>query len=97
MVVEHLVVVHLIDMVAREDNNVLGVISVYKADVLIDSVCCARIPVSAGSSLVRRQNVNAAVDTVKVPRLTVADVLVEHERLILCKHAYGIYARIYAV
>ena len=40
---------------------------------------------------------NAAVDTVKVPGLAVAYLLIEYQRLVLCKYAHCVYTRIYAV
>ena len=38
MLAEHVGVVHLVDMVAGEDDNVFGVIGLDKAYVLIDSI-----------------------------------------------------------
>ena len=35
---------------------------------------------------------NAAEGSVQIPRLAVAYVFVEHERLVLSKHAHGVYA-----
>ena len=84
-------------MVAGQDNHILRVVAVDEADVLIDSVSRAGVPRLACRSLVRGQYVNAAVCAVKTPRLTVAYVLVEHERLILREHAHRVYTRINAV
>ena len=39
------------------------------------------------SLLVRRQNVNTAVQAVKVPRLAVADIFIQDQRLILGQDA----------
>lgn len=40
---------------------------------------------------------NAAVNSVKSPRVTVADIFVKHQRLILCKYAYCVNTAVYAV
>ena len=63
-------------MVARKNNNVFGVVFFNESNVLVNSVCSTLIPFSAADSLVRRENVNAAVDSVQIPGLA-------NERLIL--------------
>ena len=40
---------------------------------------------------------NAAVNSVKSPRMTVSYVLVEHKGLVLGKNAYGVDTRVNAV
>ncbi len=90
VLVEHLVVVHLVDVVAREDQDVLRIVLVDKADVLIDGVCSALIPLRALSALVRRQSIDAAVQTVEIPCLTVCQIYIEDMRLILCQDTDGI-------
>ena len=84
-------------MVARENDHILGVIPVDEAYILIDSICGTRIPVCACSLLIRRQYMDTAVYPVKVPGLTVADILIEYQRLVLSKYTNGIYTRIDAV
>ena len=76
-------VVLLADLVAGQDNDVLGIIAVDEANVLIDGVCSALVPVGAVCLLVRRQGVHTAVQTVQIPRLTVTDVLVQLLGLVL--------------
>ena len=82
------------DLVAGQDDDILGVIAVNEGQVLIDGVGRALVPVRAGSLLVRRQNVNTAVQAVKVPGLAVADVLVQDEGLILGQDAHRVNVRI---
>ena len=84
-------------MVAGQDNYILGIVAVDEADILVDSISCAGIPCLACCGLVRRQYVYAPVSAVKPPGLTVAYVFVEHQRLILRQHAYGVNTGIYAV
>ena len=38
VVLKHFVVVHLVDVVARENHHVIGIIALYVIDILIDSV-----------------------------------------------------------
>ncbi len=94
---KHFVVVHLVDVVARKNDNIFGSVAFNKSDILIDSVCGTLIPFRAQSGLVRRQTVCSAVLLVKVPRLTVADIVVEYQGLVLGKYAYGVNTRIYTV
>ena len=69
-------------MVAREDENVLGIIAVDERNILIDRVCGTCIPVASLLLLVRGQDVYTTVVAVEVPRLTVTDVASEFERMI---------------
>ena len=97
VVLEHLVVVHLVDVVARKNYNIVGVVALDVVDILVDRVRGARIPVSALDSLIGAQTVNARVHSVEIPRLSVADILVEDQRLILCQNADCLNARVNAV
>ena len=92
MVIYHGGVIHLIDVVAGEDYDIIGVIAVYKTDVLIDRVSGTGIPVGAFLGLVGLQAGDAGVDAVQIPRLTVTDIFVEFERLILGQNAYRLDA-----
>ena len=76
-------VVLLADLVTGQDDDVLGIIAVDEADVLVDGVCSALVPVGAVCLLVRGQGVHTAVQTVQIPRLTVTDVLVQLLGLVL--------------
>ena len=92
MLTQHGGIVHLINMVAGEDEHVFGVIALYEADVLINGICRAGKPRALfARALVRRKNVHAAVGHVKVPRLAAAYVAVELERAVLRQHAHGVY------
>ena len=83
-------VVLLADLVTGQDDDVLGIIAVDEADVLIDGVCSALVPVGAVCLLVRGQGVHTAVQTVQIPRLTVTDVLVQLLGLVLCCDTDGV-------
>ena len=84
-------------MVAREDEHIVGVVHIDKADVLEDGVGRALVPRSAVRALIRRQDMYAAVGAVKIPRLAGANVAVELQRAVLRQHAHGVDAGIGAV
>ena len=87
---EHRRVVHLVDMVAGEDQHVVRLIAIDEANVLIDGVGRALVPFGVFTLGVGRQDLYAAVRAVQAPRLAVADVLVQLQRLILGQDADGI-------
>ena len=97
VIAQHRVVIHLIDMVAGEHQHVLRVPLSDERNVLIDGVGRALVPFAGLAGLVRRQNVNAAVGKVKIPRRAGADVGVQLQRAVLRQHAHHVDARIGAV
>ena len=98
VLLEHLGVVHLIDVVAGEDQHVLGIVVLNEGQVLVDGVGGAGEP---GALLmgaqVGRQDVHAAVGHVQIPGLAGSDVGVELEGLVLGQHAHGVDAGVCAV
>ena len=91
MVFKHLVIIHFIYMVARKHSDIFGIITVDKVYVLIDGVCGTLVPLHTLNLLIRREHVHSAVRTVKVPRLSVAYIIVKLKRLILREHADSRY------
>ena len=83
-------VILLADLVTGQDDDILGIIAVNEGQVLIDGVGGALVPVRAAGLLVGRQDMYAAVQTVQVPRLAVADILIQDKRLILGQNTDGI-------
>ena len=94
MEAQEVAVVLLTDLVAGEDDDILRVIAVDEGHVLVNGVRRTLIPVRAGGLLVGRQHMDAAVQAVKVPRLAVADILVEDERLVLGQNTDRVNVRI---
>ena len=90
MELQHRRVVHLVDMVARENEHIIRVIALDKADVLIDGVRRALVPFGVLALGVGRQHLHAAVRRVEAPRLAVSDIFVQLQRLILRQNADGI-------
>ena len=80
-----------------ENDHILRVVALDKRYVLIDGVGSTLVPVRAGGLLIGRQYMDSAVETVQIPWLSVADVLVENQRLILGENTHGIDAGVDAV
>ena len=87
MLHEHLVVIHLVDVIAREDEHVFRFIHVDEIYVVIDRISGSFVPFSALFACIRRKDVYAAVRHGQVPGLACPNVLVEHERLVLDEDA----------
>ena len=95
---QHVGIVHLINVVAGEDQYVFRVIGLDKADVLVNGVGSAGEPGALfAGALVGRQDVNAAVGHVHIPGLAAADVAVELQRAVLGQNAHGVNAGVGAV
>ena len=57
VLLQHLAIVHLVDVVAGEDQHVLRLLGADGVNVLVDSVCRAHVPVGA-DALHGRKNLN---------------------------------------
>ncbi len=91
-------IIHFIDMVAAEDENIIGPVRIDKIHVLIDGVGRALVPRTAVPLLdVWGQDMHPAIGAVQVPRLSVSDIAVELQRTVLGEHAHGVDARVDAV
>jgi len=88
---QHLGIVHLIDMVAGQDQHIIRIVLVDEVDVLIDGV---GRPLEPGAHVpllhIGGQHMQSAVGAVQVPGLSVAQVGVELQRLILGQHAHRV-------
>ena len=80
---DQLFVVHLVDVVAGEDEHELGLRLFEEVDVLEDGVGGAAVPVGAFAAEVRLQQRDAAAGAVEIPRPADADVVVEGARPVL--------------
>ena len=95
--VDHLGVVHLVDVVTGEHHYIFRVVLLNKIDVLVNGVRRALIPLGAADGLIRGENMYAAVLAVQVPGLTVAQIVVQFQRLILGQYANGVNTAVDAV
>ena len=87
---EEIAVVLLADLVAGKDDNILRIVALNKGNVLIDCIGRSLVPVRAGGLLIGRQYMDSAVETIQIPWLSVAYVLVQNQWLILGKDPYRI-------
>ena len=94
---QHLVVIHLVDVVTGENEHILRIVLIDEADILIDCVGSTLVPLSALQTLVGGKYINATVVQVEIPRSTVADVTVQLQGAVLSQYAYGVDVRIGAV
>ena len=94
---QHLLVIHLVDVVAGQDHHELRPVGLDDVDVLVDRVRRAFIPLRLRDALARRQYVEAFVSLrpQEVPAaLQVAD---QRMRLVLRRHSHSADARIQCV
>ncbi|MPN06932.1 hypothetical protein SDC9_154189 [bioreactor metagenome] len=95
--VQHCAIVHLIDMIPRQNQNIFRIILIDKLRVLIDCVCGSGIPSAIHPRHIGRQHKHAAVHAVEIPVLSGADVAIQRERPILRQDADGVNIGIHAV
>ena len=94
---EHPVIIHRVDVVARKNQDVVGVGQVDEVEILVNRVGCPAIPIRAFFACVRRKDEHAAARAVEIPRAAAAEVVVQFERLILSEHANFLDARVCAI
>ena len=97
VIFQHFGVVHLVYMVAGEYKYIFGIVLVYELHILVYGVGSTLVPVRGMSALIGRKDLHTAESAVKIPRKSVADIVVEHKGLILGQHAHRIYTRVRAV
>ena len=96
--VQHLGVVHLIDMVTGEDEHIVRVVLVHELPVLPDGVGGAAVPVAVlALGHVGGQHEDAAVVAVEIPVLAGAQIRVEGQGAVLGQHAHRVEAGVDAV
>jgi hypothetical protein len=81
---EHFLVVHLVNVVAREDEYVVGLLVADRVDVLVDGVGGAEIPVLRYAHL-RRQDLDEIADAHE-RRPAAPNMAVEAQRFVLREH-----------
>ena len=94
MKIEHHLVIHLVDVVSGENQDVIRMIRVDVLDVLVDCIGRAGIPVTAFCTLIGREQRHAADRAIQIPRDTDSDMCIETERLVLGQYAHRIHTGI---
>ncbi len=97
MVVEQLRVIHLVHVIARQDQQMLRVVLVDKLQVPRDGIGRSPVPAASVFAFVRRQDEHAPVFAVHVPVASDPYVRMQHERFVLGQHAYSVDTGIRAV
>ena len=95
--VEHHLVVHLIDVVSGENQDVIRMIRVDVLDVLVDCIGRAGIPVTAFCTLIGREQRHAADRAIQIPRNSDSDMRIETQGLVLGQYAHCVHAGIDAI
>ena len=97
VVLEHLLVVHVVELVTREDQDEVRIVLLDEADVLRDRIGGAGVPRTAGLRRVRGEDRDSTVALVQVPGGAGTQVGVEQVRPVLGQHADRVDARVGAV
>ena len=89
MEAEKIAVILLTDLIARKDDHILGIIAFNKGYILINCIGCKfLVPVRAGGFLIGRKHMNSAVKAVQIPGLSISDIFIQYQRLILGQDTY---------
>ena len=95
---DQIVVVHLVDVIGRQDHGVVRLVPPDEVPVALNGIGRAAVALHrVVRALDRLQQPHAAVHAVQVPRAARADVLVERVRAILREDAHGGNAGVRAV
>ena len=95
MLLEHLLIIHFVDVVAGENDDVARVLAADRIDVLIHGIGGAQIPVRRNAHL-RRQDFDEFAEAQQL-RPALADVPVQRERFVLCQDEYAAEVAVDAV
>jgi hypothetical protein len=91
------VIVHLVDVVARQDQDRIGAVMADKVQVLVDRIRRALVPITIAGTDVGLEQGHAPGRAIQVPGLAGTDVVVEGVGPILGADTHGKDARIDAV
>ncbi len=95
---QHLGIVHFVDMVPRQDQDVFRVVLLQKVQILIDGVGGALVPAALLVLLnIGGEHMDPAVGHVQVPGQAGAYVCVQLLGFVLGQYAHGVNARVDAV
>src|SRR5262249_35834205 len=84
MLLKHLGVIHFVDVISAENEDVLRAFAANRVDVLVDGVGCAAIPLFADAHLRRKDFYKFTQSHDRGPPGT--NVTAEAERFVLCKN-----------
>ncbi|MPN54404.1 hypothetical protein SDC9_202074 [bioreactor metagenome] len=97
MEIDHGVVIHFIYMVARKHQQVFGLVTVDKVNVLVYGVRGPGVPFAPLVFHIGRQYERASRNIVQVPGRPRSDIRVEFQRLVLGQHPHCVQSGMDAV
>ncbi|MNI56686.1 hypothetical protein D3C73_1117050 [compost metagenome] len=97
MVLQHGVIIHLVDMVTGQNQHMLRIKLIHKFQIAVNRVCRPPVPAATVLPFMRRQYEYPAILAVQVPIAAYPNVRMQHKRLILRQHAHGINPGIGAI
>ena len=98
MIFEHLVVIHLIDVVSREDQQIVWGVCIYKVNILGNSVSCSSVYIKVRISfLTWWKYINSTVLRIKSPSSSCCCIAVQKYGFVLCQNTYNVNSAVCAV
>ena len=97
MLLQHGLIVHLVNMIAREDDNVFGTVTLDDVDVLINGICRACIPLVFGYALRGWKNIKPFITFCSEEVPAALQMANEAVGFILCCHTDAANARVQRV
>ena len=94
MVFQHYLVVHLVDVVAGQNQHILWIVRFHVFQILVDRVRRTGVPIASFAPLIRRKYRHTTYVAVQIPRNTDSNMCIQPQRLILGQNAYRVHSRI---
>ena len=70
MVIQHHLIVHLVNMVSRQDQDIIRIVGFHIIHILVNCIGCSRVPFAVCAFLVWRQDGHPSNIAVQIPRNT---------------------------
>ncbi|MNZ94834.1 hypothetical protein D3C78_1139510 [compost metagenome] len=97
MIDQHARVIHLVDMIARQDHHIFGVVTANDVQVLVHRIRRALVPVLGTEALLGRQQIDKLIHLFVEERPAALNMLHQGMRLVLGDHTDAADPRIQAV
>ena len=92
MEIQHHLIIHLINVVAGQNQNILRIIAFHITEILVNGIRRSRIPLAVVTFLIRRKYCHTTIVPVKIPRNPDSNVRIQTQRLILGQYPHRINA-----
>ena len=94
---KHGIVVHLIDVIAGENQDIIRIPLLDESDVLIDGVGGTLVPFAGFSCLIGGQNENTAIGQIQIPGRARSNVGIQFKRSVLSQNTNHVNTGVGAV